>query len=1145
MDDDIFDESFDNTFIQLNNLGNLNEHYVSSHKFNLFQQFYVIGLEPKIIYNINKAELKNLPKILLEPKIISKYPNIDLPYLCIPDYIIISHCFPNGTVDIITKDEKGEKIKDGNFIFSLDNQGYEEKENSLVTKKVYYTCYSFYENIEDYRLFVNLRNSSSENNGAFNKNYYIKKVICISSFKPIYKKAKYILRYLRKYIESNSLKLDNGNIKIMKTNLIPIEKIIEGLIFNIPSIPRAKYSLIMNNDTFDFDNNNIKDKKKKEIIFRESPINKLPKPIFDYSDLLIFFNFEEIFEIIKWIILEMPILFFCENLKDLTYTIEGITSLIFPFEYPYPIVSILPEENYSMITILKHYIFGINHKFNKEACSQKGININKLDNIIIVKIEKRDNENQNLIEREKSNSQSILIFASDKKKSILELKQLNSHYNDINVEQKDEFKNLKVQLPSIYKEKLKKKFYENIESKITNRKKKTNMDESNRIITEELNEAIFNYLVSIMLNYQQFCYKSLKKEIKNEKAQEFNLKKNNEEDYMINKNKIDINEIFDVNNFLNIIPQNDKLFYSLFVKTQLFLNYIKKKQFPKSLKDKLEILFFDEKINEKQAEIANKKISSPFLNYEFNELKGNLFLSSFRKKITPYYNEFLLFPNNQKRALNYFQYITESQNNAKDNDNEENQKEVSFNYLIFPKLLNDDIFYKEEFTIEKFWDPEKSMFTSSNSNCIYNQFEKKGKLLLNDGEILKNYEEYDFSKESLPSFNYSKSDYISILWLQYFAKTFHYNKLSERKIEFEKMMIALKSMKKVDQNTINILFWIINKHGDNEMNKKFFDNLQNKNYINYLALREKSKKQNNFLKFPIYARAKEEEEKNENDTTNKNKFIFYEYSNCENKLCNQLYSVQNEFLINESSNNEVNIIKFNCEKCQKEQNIQIKASYFNEEGKCFNINFKLISPLALLKRKWFQDKFDIDLFFVIKEHLEPYMSALFYFHLQNLFHEFMIPPNQNICQYFIDASSSLSYEKEEKEKLKIVFQNQNKKFFEIKKIKKSDFVQNNKEEKKSLKKNVSQNYLKTLNKRRLNKDKQSNNQYSNLTKEELDISDNSIELFEFKDNSNKKMIKDKSITSSKLTKNNNISGFNSTTQNSYEFFKKMKMKKKK
>ena len=239
------------------------------------------------------------------------------------------------------------------------------------------------------------------------------------------------------------------------------------------------------------------------------------------------------------------------------------------------------------------------------------------------------------------------------------------------------------------------------------------------------------------------------------------------------------------------------------------------------------------------------------------------------------------------------------------------------------------------------------------------------------------------------------------------------------------------------------------------------------------------------------------------------------------------------------------MIKFNCEKCQKEENIQIKASYFNEEGKCFNINFKLISPLALLKRKWFQDKFDIDLFFVIKEHLEPNMSALFYFHLQNLFHEFMIPPNQNICQYFIDASSSLSYEKEEKEKLKIVFQNQNKKSFEIKKIKKSDFIQNNKEEKKSLKKNVSQNYLKTLNKRRLNKDKQSNNQYSNLTKEELDISDNSIELFEFKDNSNKKMIKDKSITSSKLTKNNNISGFNSTTQNSYEFFKKMKMKKKK
>ena len=281
MDENILNESFDKTFIQLNNLGNSNENYTSSHKFNLFQQFFIIGLEPKVIYNINKVQLSNYPKKFLEPVIISKYPNISFPYLCIPDNIIISHCFPNGFVDII-EDENNLKIKEGNFIFSLDNQGYEEKDNSLRTKKVYYTCYYFYENIEDYRLFVNLRESNLKNkNNSFNKNCYIKKVLCLSSFHPIYKESQIILKNLKKYIENYSLNNKNEKIEINKNNYIPIEKIIEGLIYNIPSLPKSNFSIKINNETFNFDNNN-------EIIFKETTINKLPKSRFDIENLLFF-----------------------------------------------------------------------------------------------------------------------------------------------------------------------------------------------------------------------------------------------------------------------------------------------------------------------------------------------------------------------------------------------------------------------------------------------------------------------------------------------------------------------------------------------------------------------------------------------------------------------------------------------------------------------------------------------------------------------------------------------------------------------------------------------------------------------------------------------------------------------------------------
>ena len=311
--------------------------------------------------------------------------------------------------------------------------------------------------------------------------------------------------------------------------------------------------------------------------------------------------------------------------------------------------------------------------------------------------------------------------------------------------------------------------------------------------------------------------------------------------------------------------------------------------------------------------------------------------------------------------------------------------------------------------IEKFWDPERSKFTSSNSNCIYNHFEKQGKLLLYKKEIIKIYDKYNYSFDLLSSFSYKIKDCIHLLWLQYFAKTFHYTKISERKKEFDKMMIVLNNLKIVDKNTLNILFWVIYKHGDINMFQTLFTFLKNNSYISYLALREKTKIQNNFLKYN-YKNDIIEEEKNEAIKI-KNKISFYEISFCENKLCKQSYNVQEKFIINESINSKINLIKFKCEKCQKEQNILIRSIYNNGKGKQFNINFNLISPLALLKRKWFQDKLDLDLHYVIKEHLEPYMSALFYFHLQDIYHEFMIPPEKNNDIFSMSNKSYLRIEK--------------------------------------------------------------------------------------------------------------------------------------
>lgn len=1215
----LLNESLDNTFLQINDLGNKTEHYISSHKFNLFQQFFIIGLDPKIIYNLNEIELSNFPPYYLEPKIISKYPNTPLPYLYIPDSIIASHCFPNGLKNIIIKDIEKQPLKEGNFVFSIDNQGYEDKESSLRTKRVYYTCYYFYESIEDYRKCINLRNKNKKENTDLNKNYYIPKVICFSSFMPYYIQATIILKNLKKYVNKYNYKncsLMNENLKgSNETNLIPIEKIIEGFIFNIPNIPRSKYVINISKDTFGLSSNskesssnlnpndkipepvNNMNENNIEVSFKHSPPNRLPLPIINFAELMHFFQIDDIFEIIKWIILEVPILFFCDDIKDLTYTIEGLVSLIYPFEYSYPVISVLPEKNYPMIAIMKHFIFGINYKYNKDIFIQKGINIQNQNLLVIVRIEKRFNEIINFREKDKLNYPAITVLKSDKNRPVLKLDQLNSYYNKNNQEENKKIeegysKKQKITLPISHRDKLKKTFIDNVDLRakeicFNQKKKKLSNDECNRIISGELCDVMFKLFVSILLHYQEFCFKLPKNQNNGEKTKNQNpfykyYEKDDVLEQKYNENKVVIDDIFNVDDFLNTIPQLDKCFYSFFLSTKLFYNFMMKKIFPISVQDKLDILFFDEKINEKQARDAgNKKHVSAFLKNEFNNLKEDITLGTFRKRITQDYTEFLLSPQNQDRALNYFQYITKNENKnvIKDEDGNFNDDElcdVSFYYFVFPKLLNDDIFYKEEYTIEKFWAPERDIFTSSNSNCIFNQFEKECQLIINNPEMTKKYYDYNYSLDLVSTFNVRMKDYIHLLWLQYFAKTFHYTPLSERKIQFEQMMTVLKTIQFVDQNTYNILFWTINRYGDRNMNQELFINLRNKSYVLFLALKEKTKQQNNFIRYDNMRIS--EEEKNEK-LKNKSKMLFDENAVCENTLCSEPYNVQMKFLFNESISLQDNFVKFKCDKCQIEQYIWVKSIYDNGLGKGININYRLISPYALLKRKWFQDQLDLDMSYVSKEHIEAYMSAMFYFYLQGIYCEFMIPPRKKNIQYTIEQSD-ICYLEKNKEKNKNVNEisitnviydknnnnkNKKKEFSKIEGVKGTNKKYENKVIKKeikktlSLNKSVSQNYLKTINKKKeinknyislIRQNSKNDDNSINFEKSEndLDISGDNKGLFEYRGDSKTKKnpFKKKthiiSLKSKMLTKNQ--SGLLNTRnnksllsgQNSYEFF---------
>ena len=1149
----------------------------SEHKYNLYQQFYIIGLDPKLLFSIDKIDLKLFPEPYISPKIISKFPPNDLYYINIPDTVIASHCFPHGILNSIieyneSNYETNSKIQT-NFIFSLENQYPEEKNSSLRTNKLYYTCLLFYENVENYHECVEYKKKIFKSNkkGLYNgfaeynnKGLLIPKVICLSSFKPFFEQSKLILENLKKYVDHylyNKISKDNFNI-------YPIEKIIEGLIYNLPAIPRSNFILKLNKETFEpsYIKNNSKDENSSiindnftqgknnndEIIFWETPFNRQPKNVINYSILMKYFRIKEVFEIIKFILLEEPILFFCEDMHALTYIIEGLISLIYPLEYHYPVISVLPEQNYSFISIFKHFVFGINHKYTEEIFQTKGITLEDKKYIIIIKLQKRFHNILNSEEEDKLKYSVITSILSDVSKPLIKIEQnkmsdIDNSYKINNITENENIpEKRKLNLPMHYFEKCTKRLEKNTNDKFkealskSKNKKSLSTEEKENIFNNELRKTFIYFFSCILLRYQSFCLK-FEKNIEvtdlnetyinksnnsldttlitnarynnnsiEEKDFDFYLERNAllEEKYLLNE--LTINDIFNSKNFIDDTdtPKLDRPFYRQFFETQVFFNFIKKKIFPNSLLDKLDILYFDYKVNEKLSRGSRKiKVETKFFSEDLENLSGEIKINSFKKEPSKKLREFLNDADkNCQKGINYFQLIANQnsiisndkntcENNSDyetmdtgiclislhnvgsnlddngsslnvtgkisdttnfidvDEDEEYNKNKLTFSYYVFPKLLNDDLFFKEDIFLEELGDEKvwldinnKNDFNINNCKSLYNQFEKEANIFIKKPIIQQNYKIYDYNLNAKWKYKYKYEECISKLWLLYLAKTFHCIAFSKKRYYFEEIVMFLNDKQnKVDQYTIILLFNAINKYGDRYMNQELFMFLYKKNYINFLCLREKMKSENNFVKYISSQNKRQHLESHRdscclnpediiskiysmNSEINKEKikrklFDFYVYSYCspnlnENKnididleeenLINLDLEIKDNSQVNDNSLNcneplifnikdlfiyESNkkYIEIKCPKCCKKQNITITCIYTDDNNNKYQFNFNLVSPLALQKEPWFKNYNKLDTLYISKEYPEEYLSAMFYFYEQGLPCNFLIP----------------------------------------------------------------------------------------------------------------------------------------------------------
>lgn len=967
---------------------------------NLYQAYYVMGLDVNLPFNDNFYA--NPLAFNLSPQIISKFPVEEASHVIIPDEIVLMHVFPKGYHIIKEKPEKQFII----FHFSLDNVPFSFSENenihdNKIYNKLYFTSLLFYENLYHYYLIKSkYKNENSHEQNELNeiKKYFIPKVITLCSLLPFQRETRKILKILYTTYSSNYN--------------FPLEKIIEHLICTVPIPSRGKY----------FINYQIL---KEQITFSQTPVNSIPNGSLDLYLIFSTIKIEELLKIYKCILLEIPLIFYSNDLEKLTIITEGLVSLTYPFEYKHPFISILPASNYSLIEISPSFVVGVN------------------ENIFW-----RDDKGQNFFERnniEIDDKTIICVNIDVEKNQITELKPKSAetpciYLNDLNLnssENQNYINNLydTVDFPIHYKKKTIKLLVEYLNQL----KDKVILKEEKSTFNYFIREQFFYFLISILVDYQDYIRVN-------------NLKAFDEKYLMKKSNVITIEDIFDTNAYINNAKTCDMGFYKRFLNTKTFLDFMIRKIYPKDTMEKLSIIFFDEKCLAKRNKFFfSRSTKTPLLESKVLTTMEEPVNLPHPKQFTKEEITYISTPENKRKALLYFQdYSSLGQTNESSQQN----KAFKTIYPVFPKLLYDNKYFNK---------PLVKLYPHTD---LLMQMEKTFDSIVSDKKFLNIYNNdkgYNINFYSKSSIHKIKMyNYIDLTWLMMASGTLWYCDRHERGVRVNKIFEILEKIEFIEEDVYEYIYLALIKYSDDINSIKLYEallkigNLGKESYINYALLCFKLSNQFNrkdqslnFKNFKKTAKMtllmRESANLNEDNMEEENK-----ENNAEllNSLMNNNYfrkrSLFNDYLepkekYNEDSDDEDDedeeikfenrhvcefcnlesdlnlnrlmemersseVMKFSCSNCGKDVtrgSLRIKVmcvKYSNDKDKVlssFQTAFGLLTPYEMFKisRSFFMTcsncKVDIE---TLKNSFEKlFYNFLFYFAMRNLPFDFIIP----------------------------------------------------------------------------------------------------------------------------------------------------------
>ena len=785
---------------------------------NFIDYFLVIGQEPiiyreKWLYSEDVEVLNDKYKEQLKPKIISSFPPFEKSTIAF-DESIIMHIFPNGYNLIKSKQKPKNKI----FSFILDNNYY-----NLNYPQKYLTCLICYESISQYKLLQELETNDMNNDSIDKKqinsqpyaDIYIPKCILLMSLYPFFGEFEKIITEIYSYSQNlvfkpcdpNSLQ----NIKtpgdrkpsiafrrmstfaeVFKESLpeVPIEKIVENLLIELPVPPRgvAKVTYFLNEE---------------ERIITQNKMNELPLLDINLKRIFVDFSVKNIITIYNYIFLESRILFFTKNIEYLNNFIYGLLALLYPFQYQYQIVTILPQINFEIIESPTPFIAGINQTFYDNFFEYHNFILE--DSILVVDI---DNKKINVV-NEKS---KIPEFPAKYRKAfekrlqeivnkylkVYKIEKVGKHPKKSKIlnlthEYTKEFANISGGTTStndtidfsksaIFSrdDSIKRNNSmededfddENISNEADEKTEMLNNLNIGYDFNQEISDLFFNFNANLLSNYNKFLNR----------------------DFYSTNTMPSLEMLFKVPEFLKTIPQVDKPFYEKFIEeTQIFGDFIYLRMVPKNSKEKIRILKFDEKINENSNSSRFSKIVGVFTNtkeYEFVNTSAILKPRPLNKSEINFYK----IQKHRKRLLTYgveVKYYKET-------------KKTFFNYPIFPKLTN-LLFLAENI---------KEYFPPQNFNDELD--------IINDDII---------SKSHLADVSIRLDDmkkYIYLCWIQLWALTFWYCEEKEKNYRFQELIKIIEQSSCYEMEIFNLLFEVLSKYGRDTMVLKLYDVLLKK-----------------------------------------------------------------------------------------------------------------------------------------------------------------------------------------------------------------------------------------------------------------------------------------------------------------------------